>query len=312
MRYYLVSLGCPKNTVDAECMAALLDTSGHQAVAEPAEADVLLVNTCGFVESARAESLQVLNDLAAHKRREQWLVATGCLSQRAGLSLARQVRRLDGILGTRRWAEILSLLERLGRRRGSDPAVCLGDPPAGHQASDASHRRVAVQGRSAYLKIADGCSAPCAFCAIPLIKGPLRSRPVDAILADAADLAMRGIREIVIVAQDTTAYGRDRGERDALPGLLDGLVKSVPDLSWIRIMYAYPQHISDRLIETMARHPQICHYLDLPLQHAHPDTLRRMRRPTRAAAPSAISISEVGSGTGCHVPIPAESPSPRL
>jgi ribosomal protein S12 methylthiotransferase len=135
-----------------------------------------------------------------------------------------------------------------------------------------------VQGSSAYLKIADGCSAACAYCAIPLIKGPLRSRPVDAILADARYLAQKGTHEVILIAQDTTAYGRDRGQRDGLPDLLNALVRAVPEIPWIRILYAYPQHITPRMIETMAQHPQICHYLDLPLQHAHPDTLRRMRR----------------------------------
>jgi ribosomal protein S12 methylthiotransferase len=138
---------------------------------------------------------------------------------------------------------------------------------------------VAIQGPSAYLKIADGCSAPCAFCAIPLIKGPLRSRSPSEILDDARTLAEQGIQEIILIAQDTTAYARDQGQEDALPKLLKALVEAVPRVPWIRLMYAYPQHISPWLIETMAHHEQIVRYLDLPLQHAHPDTLRRMRRP---------------------------------
>jgi len=277
VRYYLVSLGCPKNTVDAEDMGLLLDTAGHRAVDDPAEADVLLVNTCGFIEQARAESIQVLRELAREKRQGQRLIATGCLSQRAGATLARQVPGLDGILGTRRWTEVLALIEQVQRRRDPGIAACVGDPVPG-KATQAVPR-VAIQGASAYLKIADGCSAPCAFCAIPLIKGPLRSRPADAILADARYLADRGVREIVLIAQDTTAYGRDRGEEDALPDLVSAMVAAVPKVPWIRLMYAYPQHISPRLIETMAMHEQILPYLDLPLQHAHPDTLRRMRRP---------------------------------
>jgi ribosomal protein S12 methylthiotransferase len=139
---------------------------------------------------------------------------------------------------------------------------------------------VAPQGSSGYLTIADGCSAPCAFCAIPLIKGPLRSRRMEDVLADARYLAEQGILEMILIAQDTTAYGRDVGEPDALPDLLDALVDVVPQVPWVRLMYAYPQHVSRRLIETMARHPQIVHYLDLPLQHAHPATLRRMGRPS--------------------------------
>jgi len=139
--------------------------------------------------------------------------------------------------------------------------------------------RFAAQGASAYLKIADGCSAPCAFCAIPLIKGPARSRPAEAIVEDARQLVAQGVKEIILIAQDTTAYGRDRGERDALPRLIEAILAAVPELPWLRLMYAYPQHVTPRLIETMARHPQVCHYLDMPLQHAHSNTLRRMNRP---------------------------------
>jgi ribosomal protein S12 methylthiotransferase len=274
-------------------MGCLLNASGHEPVADPGRADLLLVNTCGFIASARAESIQVLNELAAGKRPGQRLIAAGCLSQREGAALARQVQGLDGILGTRRWAEVLDLIAALDRGRSTTrpeqpgrvgPAVLVGDAPGASTALaspglDAAVPRAAQQGGSAYLKIADGCSAPCAFCAIPSIKGPLRSRAVDNVVTDARALAERGVLELVLVAQDTTAFGRDRGERDALPALLDALVEAVPQVPWIRLMYAYPQHISACLIETMARHPQIVPYLDLPLQHAHPDTLRRMRRP---------------------------------
>ena len=273
MRYYFVSLGCPKNTVDAEDMGLLLDRAGHQPVADPDDADILLVNTCGFIEAARAESLQVLNELAQLKRRDQRLIATGCWAQRVGDALADQVDGLDGILGTRRWAEVVPFLEQLER---NETVTLIGNPTA---SSRTRLPRAAIRGHSAYLKVADGCNASCAFCAIPLIKGPLQSRPVDDILSDARHLADQGVREIILIAQDTTAYGRDRGEKDALPALLDALVGVVPQMLWIRLMYAYPQHISHRLIETIAGYPQICHYIDLPLQHAHPATLKRMRRP---------------------------------
>ena len=187
--------------------------------------------------------------------------------------MADQVDGLDGILGTRRWAEIVPFLEQLEQNQ---TMTLVGNPTA---SSRVLVPRTAIQGPSAYLKIADGCDASCAFCAIPLIKGSLQSRPVDDILADARHLAERDVSEIVLIAQDTTAYGRDRGERDALAALLDVLVDAVPEVPWIRVMYAFPQHVSRRLIETMARHPQICHYVDLPLQHAHPAVLKRMHRP---------------------------------
>lgn len=270
MRYYLISLGCPKNTVDAQDMTLLLDQAGYISTDDPHKADLLLVNTCGFIEAARDESRRVLQDLARHKRPGQRLIAAGCWAQLAGDSLIEQVQGLDGILGTRRWAEIVPFVQRLEQ---SQRVTWVGSTELRNRLP-----RVARQGHSAYLKIADGCSAACAFCVIPSIKGPLRSRPVSEIVEDARRLVDQGVLEIILIAQDTTAYGQDRGEKDALPGLLETLIDSV-QVPWIRLMYAYPQHVSPRLIETMAQHPQICHYLDLPLQHAHPATLKRMRRP---------------------------------
>lgn len=311
MRYYFVSLGCPKNAVDAECMGRLLNVAGHEPVFDPQQADVLLVNTCGFIESARAESIQVLGDLAEMKRPGQWLLAVGCYAQRDGAALAEHVPGIDGILGTRRWAEIVSVVEQLGRRSPESTLLTVtGDATC---APPQQVHRAAVQGSSAYLKIADGCSAACAYCAIPLIKGPLHSRPVSNILADARELAQRGVQEIILIAQDTTAYGRDRGERDALADLLEGLVAAVARVPWLRIMYAYPQHITPRLIETIARHPQICPYIDLPLQHAHPDTLRRMHRPDdtkrvqRLIADLRKAMPEVALRTAFIVGYPGET-----
>ena len=273
MRYYMVSLGCPKNTVDAESIGLLLNRAGYRPVVDPEDADILLVNTCGFIEAARAESLEVLSKLAQSKRPNQRLVAAGCWAQREGEGLTDKVDGLDGILGTRRWADIVPFLGQLDRNQ---TMTLTGNPTAPYRTLVP---RTAIQGPSSYLMIADGCSATCAFCAIPLIKGPLRSRSVDDILADARLLAAQNVSEIVLIAQDTTAFGRDRGESDALAVLLDALVAAVPQVPWIRVMYAFPQHISQRLIETMARYPQICHYVDLPLQHAHPAVLKRMRRP---------------------------------
>ena len=297
MKYYLESLGCPKNLVDAHGMARLLKQMGHQPVDDPAQAQVLIVNTCGFIEDARAESIEELDQLAEEKRGDQVLIAAGCLAQRWGEALTERVPGIDALLGTLRWGEIGSLIQELfsGRgRRQASPLARLGDPLL--LADNGSHR-VARQGATAYLKIADGCSAPCAFCAIPLIKGPAASRSTEVILQDAVDLVRQGIQEIILIAQDTTAYGRDRGERDALPGLMQAVLDatrfpladagaegnpgqaSAEGLRWLRLMYAYPGHISPYLIEVMAGDPRVCHYLDLPLQHAHPDTLRRMRRP---------------------------------
>jgi ribosomal protein S12 methylthiotransferase len=274
MHYYLLSLGCCKNTVDSEGMSRLLQRAGYTPTEHPAAAKVLIVNTCGFIDIAKEESFGALRGLAEAKGRGQLLIAAGCLSQRYGRQLAEEVPDLDGIIGTRRWREITALVKRLSSD-GDRPLVMIGDPPV---PVFGLMPRSVVQGASAYLKIAEGCSAPCAFCAIPLIKGPARSRPMEAIVDEARQLTAQGVKEIILIAQDTTAYGHDRGQRDALPGLIEAILKAAPELPWLRLMYAYPQHITLRLVEAMAQHPQVCHYLDLPLQHAHPDTLRRMNR----------------------------------
>jgi ribosomal protein S12 methylthiotransferase len=299
VKFYLETLGCPKNLVDAHGMARLLKHLGYQSTDDPRQAQVLIVNTCGFIEDARDESIGELRELAGEKRDDQVLIAAGCLSQRWGEALLERVPGIDALLGTRRWSEIGSLVNELSEGqdwRPQSPLARLGDPLL---LDGADSHRVARQGTTAYLKIADGCSAPCAFCAIPLIKGPAASRPTETVVEDAVELVRQGIKEIILIAQDTTAYGRDRGERDGLPDLvqaildavpgrspgsltLDGDHPSPPGLRWLRLMYAYPGHASPRLIEVMANDPRACHYLDLPLQHAHPGTLRRMRRPADA------------------------------
>ncbi len=280
--FHLVSLGCSKNTVDAESMAQLLGGAGFTATADPRQAEVLIVNTCGFIGPARQESVDVLNQLAAGKKRGQLLIAAGCLSQRYGGELLKWAPGLDGLIGTRRWMDIVDFVQRLRDRPNGrpEPLYHLPDEAATVGADERGALRAAVQGASAYLKIADGCRRPCAFCAIPLIKGPAVSRPLDAILNEARALRDRGVREILLIAQDTTDYGHDLGLKDGLAQLLEALVGAVPDVDWIRIMYAFPGYVTDRLIATMAAHPQIVPYLDMPLQHGHPDTLYRMRRPS--------------------------------
>lgn len=280
MNYYLESLGCPKNLVDAQGMARLLKHLGYCPVDDPQQAQVLIVNTCGFIEDARHESIGELRQLARQKRPDQVLIAAGCLSQRWGGALAEVVPGLDALLGTRRWSEIGTVVQDLQYARDRQPKSYLSMPGEPIPATDSSGPRTASQGASAYLKIADGCSAPCAFCAIPLIKGPAVSRPPEDVVCDAIHLVQQGTKEIILIAQDTTAYGRDWGERDALPDLAQRILDAVPDLGWLRLMYAYPGHVSPRLIEVMAANARFCDYLDLPLQHAHPDVLQRMKRPS--------------------------------
>jgi ribosomal protein S12 methylthiotransferase len=276
--FHMVSLGCAKNTVDSDSMSQLLLESGYRLTANPAKANVLIVNTCGFIGPAKQESLATLTELASRKRRGQVLIAAGCLTQRYGAQVARQVPGIDGILGTRRWMDIVDVVESLRNGRHPEPLYHL--PQVDTVGTDERGAlRASVQGASAYIKIADGCRRPCAFCAIPLIKGTAVSRPMESILEEARQLQDMGIREIILIAQDSTDYGHDLGMKEGLSDLLEGLVKAAPGVDWLRVMYAYPGYVTDRLIEVMATHPQILPYLDIPLQHAHPMTLRRMRRP---------------------------------
>jgi len=278
-RFYVTTMGCPKNEVDSEGMHRYMEQAGFRAADAPQHADVLIVNTCGFISDAVDESVAVLEELAAQKRAGQRLVAAGCLGERLGEALLQQVDGIDALLGTRRWSEIARLVGRLESERV--PLAWTGDPDttdSGIWCEKAPTPRLGRQA-TAYLKIADGCSAPCAFCTIPMMKGPYRSRQQEAILAEAAALAASGARELILIAQDTTSYGADLGQR-RLPALLRALSASVPEVRWIRLMYAYPQFVSQELIDVMASTPNICRYLDLPLQHAHPDVLRRMRRPS--------------------------------
>ncbi len=276
--FHLVSLGCAKNTVDSDSMAQLLMNSGYRLEESPDQAGILIVNTCGFIGPAKEESLNVLRELAAEKRQGQVLIAAGCLTQRYGVEVARQVPGIDGLLGTRRWMDIVDVVQQLRKGKHPEPVYHLPDAPT-VGAGDAGALRVSVQGASAYIKIADGCRRPCAFCAIPLIKGTAVSRPVHAILEEARALRDMGVVEIILIAQDTTDYGHDLGMRDGLAQLLEQLAATVPDVDWLRVLYAYPGYVTDRLIDVMASTANILPYLDMPLQHAHPLTLRRMRRP---------------------------------
>jgi ribosomal protein S12 methylthiotransferase len=277
-RFYLVSLGCAKNTVDSESMAALLEQEGYHAVEKPAQADILIVNTCGFIASARQESYQVLADLAKHKRSGQLLIAAGCLTERYRQEVTRQVPGIDGLLGTRRWMDIVDVVQELRATTHLTTLYHLPETPTVGK-DEGSVLRVAVQGGSAYLKIADGCRRPCAFCAIPLIKGSAVSRPMESIVSEAVALQQRGVREINLIAQDTTDYGHDLGMKDGLASLLEAIVAAAPQIPWIRLLYAFPGYVTDRLIDVMASQPQIVPYLDIPLQHADPGVLKRMRRP---------------------------------
>ena len=259
-------------------MSALLERGGYELCEEPGDSDVLLVNTCGFIAPAKTESLTVLRQLAAEKKPGQILIAAGCLTQRYGAEVAREVPGVDAVMGTRRWMDVLAVAGKARRMGQQGPLIHLPDVPTVGR-DEHGVVRGARQGGSAYLEIADGCVHACSFCAIPLIKGTTVSRPIEAILHDAVELENLGVRELILIAQDTSTYGVDRGERDGLTSLLEAMVKRVPQVDWIRILYAYPGSISDRLIDLMVSEKQILPYLDLPLQHADRDILQSMKRP---------------------------------
>lgn len=278
-QFYLLSLGCSKNTVDSESMGSLLQEAGFRGVADADDASVLIVNTCGFIESARQESIAALAELADLKGPNQMLIAAGCMAQRYGEEVVEWVPGIDGVIGTRRWMDIVPFVRRLRSRKHPQPLYHLPDEAKTVGQDEQGVLRVSLQGRSAYLKIADGCRRPCAFCAIPQIKGTLVSRPPEAIVAEAVRLQEAGLQELVIISQDSTDYGHDLGIKNGLSKLLRQISAAAPDIPWIRIMYAYPGYVTDELIETMATIPQIVNYLDIPLQHGHRETLKRMRRP---------------------------------
>ncbi len=261
-------------------MAQLLTRDGYQSTDNLETADVLIVNTCGFIGPAKDESFAVLGELAAHKRNGQILIAAGCLTQRYGVEVAAKVPGIDGVLGTRRWMDIVQVVRELRKTTHPEPIYHLPKEAITVGRDEQAALRGSIFGGSAYLKIADGCRRPCAFCAIPLIKGTAVSRPLTTILDEARRLRDAGVRELILIAQDTTDYGHDLGMKDGLANLLEQLTQTVPDVTWIRVMYAYPGYVTDRLIEVMADREQILPYLDMPLQHAHPRTLSRMKRPS--------------------------------
>ncbi len=280
-RFYIASLGCAKNTVDAEGIATLLRRAGYLATGDPARADVVIVNTCGFIAAAREESLTTLRSLAEQITPRQKLIAAGCWAQREPERLRQLLPGLDAIVGTRTWHEMPRIVQELSRTEAPIVNVQRRKVVMPEEAGTGGYVRF---GASAFLKIADGCSRGCAFCAIPGIKGPTVSRPIEAILEDARQLRDAGVLEINLIAQDTSFYGHDLGMRDGLATLLEGLVEAVPDLPWLRILYLFPGFITDRLIDVIAAYPQVLPYVDIPLQHADPAILRRMRRPADVEA----------------------------
>lgn len=273
MEIGVVSLGCPKNLVDSEVMMGLIRDRHWNVSNDTTHADVIIVNTCGFIESAKEESIQTILQMAEYKKEDQRrkLIVTGCLGQRYAKELFAELPEVDAIVGTECYDEIGTVIER----------VCKGErftlvkPPRAY--TQKTKRMLATPRYSSYLKIAEGCNNHCSYCAIPMIRGPYRSRPYEEILEEARCLVEQGVRELILVAQDTTQYGIDLYHRLRLAELLRDLNK-IPQLQWIRVLYCYPDSFTDELIDTIASCEKVCHYVDLPLQHASNSLLKNMHR----------------------------------
>ncbi|MEA2624152.1 MAG: ribosomal protein methylthiotransferase [Candidatus Binatota bacterium] len=282
-KVHLASLGCPKNQVDAEIMLGSLVRDGWEVTLDPAEADVLLVNTCSFIQPAKEESIDTILEMARYKAAESGrkLVVTGCLAERYGRQLQSEMPEVDAFVGTGDYLRLSRVLEDLGSRSRARPLAYVG---AQHVLPDhEAPRLLSGSPFSAYLKISEGCNHRCAFCIIPKIRGRHESRGVADLTAEARNLAAQGVRELNLIAQDLTAYGRDLPERSSLAELLSAL-GGVDGIEWIRLLYCHPSHVTAELLATMAREPRVCRYLDIPLQHGADRMLRAMRRERSADA----------------------------
>lgn len=276
MNILFISLGCDKNLVDTEVMLGLLASRGYQMVEDENEADVIVVNTCCFIHDAKEESIQNILDMAEYKKRGKLkaLIVTGCLAQRYQQEIIDEIPEVDAVLGTTSYDRILDAIDEALEGKHFLEMEDLDALPVVE-----THRQVTTGGHFAYLKIAEGCDKHCSYCIIPKIRGDFRSVPMERLLAEATELAEQGVRELILVAQETTLYGKDLYGEKALPKLLRELCK-IQGLRWIRILYCYPEEITDELIQVIKEEDKICNYLDLPIQHASDSILKRMGRRT--------------------------------
>ena len=268
----MISLGCNKNRVDSETALGLLRDKGYEFTGDPAEADVLMVNTCGFIESAKEESIDAILEMAEYKKtgRCRLLVVTGCLAQRYEKSLLEEIPEIDLLMGVNQYERLADAIETA--LQGQKQSLCQEKFDFFEQ-----DRVLTTPGYTAYTRIGDGCNNRCTFCAIPLIRGHYRSRGEKEILEEVRRLAGQGVREHILVAQDTTRYGTDWQAHSALPELMEKAA-AIPGVDWLRVLYCYPDETDQRLLDVMAAHDNICKYLDLPIQHINDDILRRMHR----------------------------------
>ncbi|NBD22397.1 30S ribosomal protein S12 methylthiotransferase RimO [Paenibacillus glycinis] len=276
-RVKVVTLGCEKNLVDSEIMSGLIDARGYQLVDQADEATVIIVNTCGFIDAAKEESVNTILDMADFKQtgRLKALIVSGCLTQRYKKQLMEEMPEIDGIVGTGDFHHITDIVDEA--LRGKRP-VKVGNPAFDYDQK--LPRLVTTPRYTAFVKIAEGCDNACTFCSIPIMRGKFRSRSMESIVAEVRQLADQGVREVSLIAQDSTNYGTDLYDKFMLPELLNR-VSEVEGISWVRLHYAYPGFFSDELIETIATNSKVCNYIDMPLQHSEDSILKRMRRPGR-------------------------------
>lgn len=271
----LVSLGCAKNQTDAEIMLGILAEDGYNITYDPSDADVIIVNTCGFIESAKQESINAILEMAQYKDEKcKLLIATGCLAERYANDILIELPEVDAIVGTGDYDKIAEVIK--SAFEGEKPVIC------GHKDRTPEERLPRILSTppyTAYLKIADGCDNNCTYCAIPKIRGHFRSRKIEDIVDEAQRLAESGVKELILIAQDTSRYGSDIYGENSLDKLLEKLVK-IEKIKWIRVHYFYPEAITDNLIDTMAKYDKICNYIDMPVQHGNNEILRRMARRT--------------------------------
>ncbi len=274
-----VSLGCPKNLVDSEVMMGILARGGYEITPRPGDADVLVVNTCSFIAPAQQESIDAILEMAEYKKfgRAQKLVVAGCLAERYRHEIREQIPEVDAVIGTGEVEDILAVC------KGELATETYATEPPAYLYHDLTPRILSTPRHTAYIKINEGCDHPCTFCVIPQLRGRFRSRRFESVVREAENLAAAGAREISLIGQDTTYYGEDLGLRNGLPLLLERLAQ-IEDLRWIRFLYCYPNRITEKLLETIAAHPRLAKYLDIPLQHASRSVLARMKRGSHADA----------------------------
>ena len=282
MNILFVSLGCDKNLVDTEVMLGLLAKKGHQMIDDETQADIVIVNTCCFIHDAKEESIQTILDMAQLKETAalKKLIVTGCLAQRYKEEILEEIPEVDAVLGTTSYDEIAEVIDGLfsdSPMERADARMIMKD--VDYLPETQKGRLVTTGGHFAYLKIAEGCDKHCTYCIIPKIRGNFRSVPMEELIDEAKELADQGVKELILVAQETTLYGKDIYGEKSLPRLLKALCK-IQGLRWIRILYCYPEEITDELIQVIKEEPKICHYLDLPIQHASDAILKRMGRKT--------------------------------